>query len=57
MHFDAPEDALAGTLQARIAAEGVAAVMADVSGIAADEPLGQAVLERYQRLNEEERWQ
>ncbi len=57
LRFDAPEDALAGALQARIAAEGVAAVMADVCGIAADEPLGAAVLDRYTKLGEEERWQ
>ncbi|MFN2108106.1 MAG: hypothetical protein ACK2UI_00465, partial [Anaerolineae bacterium] len=46
-HYDNADDPLAVELQRRIAAEGIEAVMADVSGIQADEPLGKLVLENY----------
>jgi mannitol-1-phosphate 5-dehydrogenase len=48
--FDDPDDPLAVTLQQRIAAEGLAAVLADVSGVEPDEPLAALVRERYRRL-------
>lgn len=57
LSFDAPEDPLAQQMQARIHAEGLAAVMASVCEIRADEPLGAAVLARYRRLQEEPQWQ
>jgi mannitol-1-phosphate 5-dehydrogenase len=50
--FDAPQDALAQALQQRLAAEGVAAVLAAVCAIQPQEPLGRLVLERYTRLRE-----
>jgi mannitol-1-phosphate 5-dehydrogenase len=50
--FDSPDDPLALRLQARIAAKGFPATLAEVSGILADEPLGTLVIERYQRLRE-----
>jgi len=55
--FDAPSDSRAVELQAKIARSGVAQVMHDVCGIDADEPLGKAVLERYEQLRTEPRWQ
>lgn len=45
--FDDADDPLAVELQRRIAAEGLAAVMADISNIQADEPLGKLVREKY----------
>ena len=48
--YDAREDALAQQLQTRIRTEGIAATLEAVSGIAPDEPLGRAVLARYERL-------
>ncbi len=45
--FDDTGDPLAVELQRRIAAEGLEAVMADVSAIRADEPLGNLVREKY----------
>lgn len=45
--FDDAGDPLAVELQRRIAAEGLEAVMADVSGIQADEPLGKLVQAKY----------
>jgi mannitol-1-phosphate 5-dehydrogenase len=54
--FDAESDAMAQRLQERIDREGVEAVMADVCEIAPEEPLGEAVLARYERLHSEARW-
>jgi mannitol-1-phosphate 5-dehydrogenase len=48
--FDDTDDPLAVTLQQRIAAEGLDAVLASVSGIEPDEPLAALVRERYRRL-------
>jgi mannitol-1-phosphate 5-dehydrogenase len=48
--FDAPEDPLAVQLQERLAAEGLSLVMADVSGIRADEPLGRLVQRHCEEL-------
>lgn len=48
--YDAPDDPSAPELQARIAQEGVAAVLGAVCEIAPDEPLGALVLARYERL-------
>jgi mannitol-1-phosphate 5-dehydrogenase len=48
--FDYAEDSLAVALQRRLADEGLDIVMADVSGIAKDEPLGRLVVDRYTRL-------
>jgi mannitol-1-phosphate 5-dehydrogenase len=45
--YDDASDPLAVELQRRIAAEGIEAVMADVSDIQADEPLGKLALEKY----------
>ncbi|MBN2394677.1 MAG: hypothetical protein JXR84_28355 [Anaerolineae bacterium] len=45
--FDNADDPLAVELQRRIAAEGIETVMANVSGIQSDEPLGKLVLENY----------
>lgn len=50
--FDDANDPLAVALQQRIAAEGFDAVLADVSGIKADEPLAALVREQYRRLRE-----
>ncbi len=50
--FDDSDDPLAMALQQRIAAEGVDAVIADVSGIAPDEPLAALVRERYRRIQQ-----
>ncbi len=50
--FDDGDDPLAMALQQRIAAEGVDAVIADVSGIAPDEPLAALVRERYRRIQQ-----
>jgi len=55
--FDAPDDPIALSLQERIKAEGLEAVMAAVCQIDAQEPLGKAVLERYRLLHKEARWQ
>ena len=49
--FDAPQDQMAVELQKRIAAQGIEAVLELVCEIGPSEPLGQAVLERYQRLH------
>jgi mannitol-1-phosphate 5-dehydrogenase len=48
--FDDPGDPLAVTLQRRIASDGLADVLADVSGIQADEPLAGLVQDRYHKL-------
>jgi mannitol-1-phosphate 5-dehydrogenase len=45
--YDNAEDPLAVELQRRIAAEGIEAVMADVSSIQAGEPLGELILGKY----------
>ena len=50
--FDDGDDPLAMALQQRIVAEGVDAVIADVSGIAPDEPLAALVRERYRRIQQ-----
>ena len=50
--FNDAKDPLAVALQQRIMAEGFDAVMADVSGINANEPLAALVRERYRRLCE-----
>ncbi len=52
--FDDPDDPLAMALQQCIAAEGFDAVLADVSGIQPDEPLGVLARERYHLLREGE---
>ena len=57
LDFDSPGDDKAVEIQKRIAQEGLAAVMESVCAIKPDEPLGQAVLERYSQLQREERWQ
>ncbi|MHB9031641.1 MAG: mannitol dehydrogenase family protein [Anaerolineae bacterium] len=56
LRFDAPGDDKAAELQGRISKEGINAVLLDVCGIRADEPLGKAVLQRYQQLQQEARW-
>jgi mannitol-1-phosphate 5-dehydrogenase len=48
--FDDDRDPIAGRLQQRIASEGLDAVLADISDIRAEEPLGVLVRERYERL-------
>ena len=48
--YDGAGDDHAAALRARIAREGVASVLAAVCAIAADEPLGGRVLERYDEL-------
>lgn len=48
--FDSAEDPLAAQLQERIAAEGLARVIADVSAIQADEPLGSMVQQHYEEI-------
>lgn len=48
--FDDARDPMAVALQQRIAAEGFDAILEDVSGIAAGEPLAALVRERYNRL-------
>jgi mannitol-1-phosphate 5-dehydrogenase len=48
--FDHPKDSLAGELQQRIRHDGFATVLADVSNIRNDEPLGKLVSEQYDRL-------
>jgi mannitol-1-phosphate 5-dehydrogenase len=48
--FDYAKDPLAVALQRRLTDEGLDIVMADVSGIAKDEPLGRLVVDRYTRL-------
>lgn len=50
LDYDAPEDVAAAELQARIAREGIGAVMLAICEISPDEPLGQLVLDRYARL-------
>ncbi|MHB1354647.1 MAG: mannitol dehydrogenase family protein [Anaerolineae bacterium] len=54
--FDAPGDDKAVEMQKRIAQEGIAAVMESVCAIKPNEPLGQAVLERYSHLQSKARW-
>jgi len=56
LSFDAPQDPMAVELQERIAAEGVESVLESVCEISRDEPLGVAILERYRRLHEKDRW-
>jgi len=56
LSFDAPQDPIAVELQERIAAEGVESVLESVCEISRDEPLGVAILERYRRLHEKDRW-
>jgi mannitol-1-phosphate 5-dehydrogenase len=51
--FDAEEDPLAVALQRRIAQEGVEAVLEAVCAIDPQEPLGQAVLAAYHRLQQD----
>ncbi len=51
--YDDAEDAAALELQARIAQEGIEAVLAAVCDIAPQEPLGALVLERYERLHQD----
>ncbi|NLV74574.1 MAG: mannitol-1-phosphate 5-dehydrogenase [Chloroflexi bacterium] len=53
--FDPPGDERAAELQQLIAHQGVEAALLQVCGIRADEPLGQAILERYQCLLSERR--
>ena len=48
--FDHPDDPLAGELQQRLRHDGLATVLADVSEIRKDEPLGELVKEKYDRL-------
>ncbi len=48
--YDAADDPLAMELQRRIAAEGLAAVMGNLSGIRPDEPLGKSVCQQYMTL-------
>jgi mannitol-1-phosphate 5-dehydrogenase len=48
--FDHPEDPLAVELQGRLVSKGFDAVLADVSGIDAGEPLALMVSERYRQL-------
>jgi mannitol-1-phosphate 5-dehydrogenase len=48
--FDYAKDPLAVALQRRLADEGLDIVLADVSRIAKDEPLGRLVVDRYTRL-------
>ncbi|MBC7235332.1 MAG: mannitol-1-phosphate 5-dehydrogenase [Chloroflexi bacterium] len=55
--FDAPSDPIAVELQRRIAQEGTEAVLHAVCAIDPQEPLGQAVLDAYQRLQREPLWQ
>jgi mannitol-1-phosphate 5-dehydrogenase len=50
--FDEPGDPLALKLQRRIAEEGFDQVLAEVSGISAEEPLAALVRERYASLGE-----
>jgi mannitol-1-phosphate 5-dehydrogenase len=50
LDYDAPDDAGAQELQARIALEGIGPVMVSVCNISPDEPLGQLVLKCYARL-------
>ena len=50
--YDAPHDRHAATLQQQIQAEGIRHVMLEVSGISADERLGQLVLTRYAALRD-----
>jgi mannitol-1-phosphate 5-dehydrogenase len=52
--FDHPDDPLAICLQERIGAEGLAAVLASVSAIAAGELLATLVQERFDRLQRED---
>jgi mannitol-1-phosphate 5-dehydrogenase len=52
--FDDPDDPLAMGLQERIDAQGLGTVLADVSGIAAGEPLATLVQDRFERLQQGE---
>jgi len=56
LSFDSSQDPIAVELQERIAAEGVESVLESVCEISGDEPLGVAILERYRRLHEKDRW-
>jgi len=53
--FDAPQDRVAQELQQLIAEQGVESVLCQICKIDPKEPLGEAILERYQRLKER-RW-
>ncbi len=53
--FNPPDDPLAADLQARIRARGLAAALAEVSGIRPEEPLGRLVAAQYQSLGGEYR--
>jgi mannitol-1-phosphate 5-dehydrogenase len=50
--FDAADDPMAAEMQERIRKQGFAPVLADVSGIQLEEPLGVLVLEHYHTLKE-----
>lgn len=50
LRFDHPADPVAQALQAEIKANGVAKALAEVTGIAPDEKLGQMILERHQEI-------
>ena len=50
--FDDANDPMAVTLQRRIATEGLPSVVAMVSGIESDEPLGDLVLDGYRKLRD-----
>jgi len=54
--YDSPRDPIAQQMQQRIASEGVEAILRDVCEIVVDEQLGGAVLERYRRLKQKDRW-
>jgi len=54
--YDEPSDPMAVRLSERITEEGVAAVMEEITGIRASEPLGEMVLARYNRLCRAEPW-
>jgi len=56
LSFDSSQDPTAVELQERIAAEGVESVLESVCEISRDEPLGVAILGRYRRLHEKDRW-
>lgn len=50
LRFDHPGDPVAGQLQARLVEQGVERVLADVCGLAPDEPLFGLVVARYREL-------
>jgi mannitol-1-phosphate 5-dehydrogenase len=55
LHFDSRADPLAQELQAKLRSRGLAATLAEVCGLAADEPLFEMVMERYGRMGERRR--